>query len=192
MERAYVCVRPMEHGLAVPQHALVSRHKYVVSISQWHHCNLICVFSTYHNISILLHVVWLLISPAVVCGTLNQPTNGDVNLTGTTLGQRATYTCDTGYNLVGGSTRMCQATGVWSGSAPTCQSKSNNAPVIETKLENRAVPSDISCCEKVLSHAKGVACITMLRSHPPSKAVHSVGTPCLKGFQRLADLNYDQ
>ena len=25
------------------------------------------------------------------------------------------------YNLVGGSTRTCQATGVWSGSAPTCQ-----------------------------------------------------------------------
>ena len=95
-----------------------------------------CVFSTYHNISILLHVVWLLISPAVVCSTLTQPTNGDVNLTGTTLGQRATYTCDSGYNLVGNSTRMCQATGAWSGSEPTCSSESNYVPVIETKLQN--------------------------------------------------------
>ena len=183
-----MCVRPMEHGLAVPQHAHVSRHKYVVSISQWHHCNLIrnfCIISTYHNISILLHVVWLLISPAVVCSTLTQPTNGDVNLTGTTLGQRATYTCDTGYNLVGGSTRMCQATGVWSGSAPTCQSESNNVPVIETKLENRAVPSDISCCEKVLSHAKGVACITMLRSHPPSRGSTQCRYTLSQGFSKV-------
>ena len=27
---------------------------------------------------------------------------------------------NTGYNLVGDSTRTCQATGNWSGSAPTC------------------------------------------------------------------------
>ena len=65
------------------------------------------------------------ISPAAVCGMLTGPTNGHVNLTGTTLGQTATYTCNTGYNLVGGSTRVCQATGAWSGSAPTCSSKSN-------------------------------------------------------------------
>ena len=56
------------------------------------------------------------------CGSLTAPDNGQVDLTsGTTFGQNATYSCNTGYNLVGGSTRMCQATGVWSGSAPTCQ-----------------------------------------------------------------------
>jgi len=56
----------------------------------------------------------------VNCGTLPNPANGQVNTTGTTLGQTATYSCNTGYNLIGGSTRTCQATGVWSGSAPTC------------------------------------------------------------------------
>ena len=48
--------------------------------------------------------------------------NGSVNHTsGTTFGQTATYTCNMGYNLVENSTRTCQATGQWSGSAPTCE-----------------------------------------------------------------------
>ena len=63
-----------------------------------------------------------LLSTAVNCGTLANPANGQVSHTvGTTFGRASTYTCNTGYNLVGGSTRTCQATGVWSGSAPTCQ-----------------------------------------------------------------------
>ena len=63
-----------------------------------------------------------LLSTAMDCGALPNPANGLVNNTnGTTFGQTATYSCNTGYNLVGNSTRMCQATGVWSGSAPTCE-----------------------------------------------------------------------
>ena len=58
----------------------------------------------------------------VNCGALTNPTNGQVSHTGgTTYGQTATYSCNTGYNLVGNSTRTCQATGMWSGSEPTCQ-----------------------------------------------------------------------
>ena len=59
---------------------------------------------------------------AVDCGTLTNPANGQVTTTGTTFGQNATYSCNTGYNLVGSSTRTCQATESWSGSVPTCQS----------------------------------------------------------------------
>ena len=56
------------------------------------------------------------------CGSLPDPANGQVDHTaGTSLGQTAIYSCNTGYNLVGDSTRTCQATGNWSGSAPTCQ-----------------------------------------------------------------------
>ena len=63
-----------------------------------------------------------LILPAVDCGNLTDPANGQVNHTaGTTFGQNATYSCNTGYNLVGNSTRTCQATGSWSESEPTCQ-----------------------------------------------------------------------
>ena len=59
---------------------------------------------------------------AVDCGDLTDPANGRVDHTaGSSLGQTAQYSCDTGYNLVGDSTRTCQATGNWSGSAPTCQ-----------------------------------------------------------------------
>ena len=56
------------------------------------------------------------------CGSLPDPANGQVDhRAGTTFGENATYSCNTGYNLVGDSTRTCQNTGNWSGSAPTCQ-----------------------------------------------------------------------
>ena len=65
-----------------------------------------------------------LLSTAVDCGTLTAPANGQVSYSGrTTFGHTATYRCNTGYNLIGGTTRMCQArgtTGAWSGNAPTC------------------------------------------------------------------------
>ena len=56
------------------------------------------------------------------CSTLTEPANGQISYTaGATFGQTATYSCNAGYILVGDSTRTCQPTGVWSGSAPTCQ-----------------------------------------------------------------------
>ena len=58
----------------------------------------------------------------VNCGNLTAPANGIVNHTaGTTFGQTATYSCNTDYNLVGDRARTCQATGNWSGNAPTCE-----------------------------------------------------------------------
>ena len=72
-------------------------------------------FVVSHDVSLLLTVV--------DCGTLTDPTNGQVSHTaGTTFEQTATYSCDTGYILVGDNNRTCQATGVWSGSEPICQS----------------------------------------------------------------------
>ena len=63
-----------------------------------------------------------LILTAVDCGNLTDPDNGSVTHTvGTAFRQTATYSCNTGYELVGDSNRTCQATGNWSGSAPTCQ-----------------------------------------------------------------------
>ena len=56
------------------------------------------------------------------CSTLTEPANGQISYTaGATFGQTASYSCNAGYNLVGDSNRICHATGVWSGSAPTCQ-----------------------------------------------------------------------
>ena len=63
----------------------------------------------------------------VDCGTLADPANGRARHTaGTTFGQTATYSCNTGYNLVGVNTRACEATGVWSGSTPTCEGRTHN------------------------------------------------------------------
>ncbi|XP_019638158.1 PREDICTED: fibrillin-1-like, partial [Branchiostoma belcheri] len=50
------------------------------------------------------------------CPTLNAPPNGAVS------GDNVlTFTCNTGYNLVGPSTLTCQRDGTWSGSPPTCE-----------------------------------------------------------------------
>ena len=62
-----------------------------------------------------------LFSLAVECGTLTNPANGRVDTPqGTTFEHTATYRCNSGYSLVGNTTRTCQANGLWSGSSPTC------------------------------------------------------------------------
>ena len=63
----------------------------------------------------------LYFSVVVDCGNLQNPRFGRVVLTGTTFGSTATYSCQGGYILVGGSTRTCQANGQWSGVAPVCR-----------------------------------------------------------------------
>ena len=72
-------------------------------------------------------MIFIFHSTVVNCSTLADPDNGQVNqTTGTTFGQAATYSCDAGYDLEGNSTRMCQATGMWSGNETTCQSEPIN------------------------------------------------------------------
>ena len=46
-----------------------------------------------------------------------------VDVTTTTFGSTATYTCNSGYTLTGDTTSTCGATGQWSSSAPTCDCK---------------------------------------------------------------------
>ncbi len=58
---------------------------------------------------------------AISCGDLENPVNGVVVLSGTVFGSLATYSCDSGYILVGEQTRSCQANNQWSGRAPTCK-----------------------------------------------------------------------
>ena len=57
----------------------------------------------------------------VRCPNLPNPSNGRVNQRGDRPGDRATYTCNRDYELVGESTRTCQNNGDWSGDAPTCK-----------------------------------------------------------------------
>ena len=63
----------------------------------------------------------MFLSTAVGCGSQPNPNRQVRQAAGTTFGQTATYSCNIGYNVVGYSTRTCQATEVWSGSEPMCQ-----------------------------------------------------------------------
>ena len=58
-----------------------------------------------------------------MCPTLNDPANGNVNLSGDTLRQTAEYTCNTGFSLVGDSILTCGPDGQWSGNPPVCEGK---------------------------------------------------------------------
>ena len=57
---------------------------------------------------------------AVDCGNVDPPSNGDVNAPETTFQAVATYSCISGYSLVGDSIQTCQANGSWSGQIPQC------------------------------------------------------------------------
>ena len=81
-----------------------------------------CIHCHHTNWKPLIMIMYF--STAIDCGPLDSPENGTVFLPfGTAFGSFALYSCFTGYNLVGSSFRTCLASGNWSGSAPTCQSK---------------------------------------------------------------------
>ncbi|ELT96490.1 hypothetical protein CAPTEDRAFT_143104, partial [Capitella teleta] len=70
----------------------------------------------------------------VTCGFPGSPSKGHVSLSGSKhyYGVTAKYTCLTGYSLRGSSTRVCQNSGKWSSSLPTCQIKTCGNPGIPT------------------------------------------------------------
>ena len=86
-------------------------------------CDRECFTNVYVHYTQLtcLHMNVLL---AVDCGSLNNIANGQVSTSsGTTFMMTATYTCNTGYNIVGSESRTCRASRVWSGEAPVCNCK---------------------------------------------------------------------
>ena len=62
----------------------------------------------------------------VDCGDPGVISNGDRALGSTTFLSRVVYFCNTGYVLNGNRNRVCEASGNWSGSHPSCISKSAN------------------------------------------------------------------
>ena len=60
----------------------------------------------------------------VDCDVVEGPGSGYVSYSaGTTYQSSASYSCDTGYTLMGGAMRQCQANGTWSGVVPICASE---------------------------------------------------------------------
>ena len=61
------------------------------------------------------------VSVGISCGQPASLSNGRVDTSaGTSFGDVARYSCDTGYTRIGPAERTCQADGEWSGSVPTC------------------------------------------------------------------------
>lgn len=61
---------------------------------------------------------------AILCPNLPSPKYGSVTLTGLQVESIAIYECDSGFVLVGASTRDCLSSGDWSGEAPFCERES--------------------------------------------------------------------
>lgn len=61
----------------------------------------------------------------MVCSILPDVGNGmiDYSSAGREFNTVVTYSCDTGHNINGNSTRTCNRDGLWSGSDPTCDGK---------------------------------------------------------------------
>ena len=57
-----------------------------------------------------------------MCPDLTKPTNGIVTMTGNSVGDTATYSCETGYVVVGVETLACEDDGAWSDPPPVCVS----------------------------------------------------------------------
>ena len=62
----------------------------------------------------------------VLCPDLDNPINGTVSQSGNSEGDTATYTCDSGYELVGHQVLNCQANGTWDTSPPICRCQFSN------------------------------------------------------------------
>ena len=73
-----------------------------------------------HNCVHIYYIIYLLCA-GTSCEVLSNPSDGTVSVPSRTVGSTATYSCNTGFNLVGGKTRVCRAGGVWSGKTPDCQ-----------------------------------------------------------------------
>ena len=53
------------------------------------------------------------------CPSLSPPLNGDLSVTGLSVGHLATVTCDVGFSITGPAARSCTSSG-WDGSAADC------------------------------------------------------------------------
>ena len=56
----------------------------------------------------------------VVCQSLDQIANGNLEISRSNVGGAVQYTCEDGFDLEGSVERNCLATGNWSGDTPAC------------------------------------------------------------------------
>ena len=73
----------------------------------------------------MINIAFVILRTSVLCSPLTNPTNeiiscspGDGGVP--SYGDTCSFTCNTGYELIGSSTRTCQSDGSWSGSDVAC------------------------------------------------------------------------
>ena len=59
----------------------------------------------------------------ILCPALKAIKFGKIRVSGRKPGERADYSCNAGYDLMGVEWRKCQDNGQWTGEAPTCESE---------------------------------------------------------------------
>ena len=59
---------------------------------------------------------------AVQCPSLTSPQNGQVTVSGLSVGSTASYICNSGFSLSTSTQRVCGSDGTWIGPEPTCSS----------------------------------------------------------------------
>lgn len=77
------------------------------------------------------------------CEDLSDPANGNVRVTSTRIGAVATYSCNSGFTLIGKENRVCRPNGEWSGTAPTCTGtiERQHIPLISLNLASHSLCS---------------------------------------------------
>ena len=95
------------------------------------------------------------------CGYLSRPSYGRVSVTTRDVGGRATYTCNSGFRLVGSSNRTCLSNGSWSGSQPICNCR---FIVTHIKIDHaHSIPVSYTL-EQVSVHTQGRVKVLLLNS----------------------------
>ena len=115
----------------------------------------------------------------VDCGLLSDISNGQVNTSsGTTYNQTVTYSCYTGYYLVGSSVRTCQADGTWSLTAPVCECEYNFKLLTQSILTLPAV-IPLSMGSTILTNNSALA-VTDIGEGASALTCHTELTTCCR------------
>ena len=77
------------------------------------------------NLVLITRIINVLKLTVIDCGRVQHPNNGSVVFTETVFTSSVTYSCDSGFLLIGDSTRVCQEEGQWSGDEPVCEGTLN-------------------------------------------------------------------
>ena len=125
------------------------------------------------------------------CGSLEPPLNGNIETTGTKFWAEATYSCNSGFVLVGDAVRTCEASGFWSGTAPFCTGRLSQA-LLHLLLTSLVIAPFTSSLSPSLSFL-AVECAFL--EPPKDGQVHFTSTrfgaiatyECLPGFHLMGN-----